>query len=148
MIHLQLVTLSGIKFDQDVYEVILPTLDGQIGVLTDHMPLISAATSGIISVRKSPKDPDSALEHYATFGGVIEVANNTLRVLVDEADHGDDINEMEAQEALERAEKMRAEAKDEKSLEHARDLIDRSAVRLQVAKLHHRSRQSRRPEQI
>jgi F-type H+-transporting ATPase subunit epsilon len=139
MIHFQLVTLSGVKFDQEVYEVILPTLDGQIGVLTDHMPLISAATAGIISVRKTPRDPDSAMEHFATFGGVIEVAHNTLRVLVDEADHGEDISEAEAQEALERAEKMRAEAKDEKSLEHARDLIDRSEVRLQVAKLHRRT---------
>ena len=70
MIRFQLVTLSGVKFDQDVYEVILPTLDGQIGVLTDHMPLISAATTGVISVRKSPKDPDSAMDHFATFGGV------------------------------------------------------------------------------
>src|SRR5580704_15360718 len=116
MIHFQLVTLDGVKFDQDVYEVILPTLDGQIGVLTDHMPLISAATTGIISVRKSPKDPDSAMEHFATFGGVVEVANNTLRVLVDEADQGDSISETEAQEALERAKKLRAEAKDEESL--------------------------------
>src|SRR5579863_8319990 len=116
MIHFQLVTLTGIKFDQDVYEVILPTLDGQIGVLTDHMPLISAATAGIISVRKSPKDPDSAMEHFATFGGVVEVVNNRLRVLVDEADHGESISEAEAQAALERAEKLKAEAQDQASL--------------------------------
>lgn len=143
MIHFQLVTLSGVKFNEDVYEVILPTLDGQIGVLTDHMPLISAATTGIISVRKSPKDPDSAMEHFATFGGVVEVANNTLRVLVDEADQGDSISEAEAQEALERAQKLRAEAKDEESLEHAQELMDRSEVRLQVAQLHHRSKRVR-----
>lgn len=146
MIHLQLVTLNGVKFDQDVYEVILPTLDGQIAVLTDHMPLISAATAGVISIRKSQKDPDSAMEHYATFGGVIEVAHNNLRVLVDEADHGEEISEAEAQEALERAEKLRAEAKDEKSLEHARELMDRSTVRLQVAQLHRRHSNRSRPE--
>jgi F-type H+-transporting ATPase subunit epsilon len=144
MIHFQLVTLSGVKFDEDVYEVILPTLDGQIGVLTDHMPLISAATNGIISVRRSPKDPDSVMDHFATFGGVIEVANNNLRVLVDEADHGESISEGEAQEAFDRAQKMKAEAKDETSLEHAQALMDRSAVRLQVAQLHHRSNRQRR----
>jgi F-type H+-transporting ATPase subunit epsilon len=144
MIHFQLVTLGGVKFDQDAYEVILPTLDGQIGVLTDHMPLISVATTGIVSVRKSPKDPDSAMDNFAINGGVIEVANNTLRVLVDEADHGDSISEAEAQEALERAQKMRAEAKDETSLEHAQELIDRSQVRLQVAQLHRRSNRSHR----
>jgi F-type H+-transporting ATPase subunit epsilon len=144
MIHFQLVSLTGVKFDEDVYEVILPTLDGQIGVLTDHMPLISAATSGIISVRKGSRGPDYSMEHFATNGGVIEVANNTLRVLVDEADHGADINETEAQKALDLAKKMRAEAKDQTSLEHAQTLMDRSAVRLQVSQLHRRSNRSKR----
>jgi F-type H+-transporting ATPase subunit epsilon len=146
MIHFQLVTLSGVKFDQDAYEIILPTLDGQIAVLTGHMPLISAATAGIISVRKNQKDPDSAMDHFATFGGVIEVANNNLRVLVDEADHGDSISESEAQDALDRAQKMRAEAKDETSLEHAQELMDRSAVRLQVAQLHRRTNKTHREQ--
>lgn len=144
MIHFQLVTLKGVKFEGDVYEVILPTLDGQIGVLTDHMPLISAATAGIISVRRNPRDPDFAMEHFATFGGVIEVANNKLKVLVDEADRGDDISEAEAQRALELAKKMKSEAKDQRSLEEAETLIDRSAVRLQVSQLQRRASKPRR----
>lgn len=147
MIHFKLVTLTGIKFEGDVYEVILPTLDGQVGVLSDHMPLISAATTGVISVRRSPKDPDFAMEHFATYGGVVEVANNHLRVLVDEADHGEDINEAEVQKALELAKKMKAEAKDETSLEQAQALVDRSAIRLQVAQLHHRTRRPKAPSQ-
>ena len=114
-------------------------MDGQIGILTDHMPLISVATNGVISVRRGPKDPDSKMEHFATNGGVIEVANNSLRVLVDEADNGDEINEAEAKKAYELAEKMKAEAKDQVSLEHAQSLIDRHAVRLQVAQLRRRS---------
>lgn len=138
MIHFQLFTLSGKKVDDDVYEVVLPTLDGQIGVLEDHMPLVTAATTGVISIRRDPRDPDSRMDHYATYGGVIEVANNNLRVLVDEADHTDEINEAEAQKAMERAEKMRTEAKDQTSLEHAQTLMDRSSVRLQVAGLKRR----------
>lgn len=138
MIHLQLVTLSGKKFDDDVYEVILPTLDGQIGVLQNHMPLVSAATNGVISIRRNARDPDRDMDHFATNGGVIEVENNTLKVIVDEADHADDINEAEAQAALERARAMQAEAKDQVSLEHAQTLVDRSAVRLQVAGLKRR----------
>lgn len=140
MFHFQLVSLSGKKFDEDVYEVILPTLDGEIGVLQDHMPLVSVAKSGVIAVRRTPKDSEAQREYFATNGGAIEVSDNTLRVLVDEADHADDINESEAQKALERAEKMKAEAKDQVSLEHAQQLVDRQAVRLQVASLkrHHR----------
>lgn len=138
MFHFQLVSISGKKFDEDVYEVILPTLDGEIGVLKDHMPLVSVATTGAIAVRRNPKDSDAQREYFATNGGVVEVSDNTLRVLVDEADRADDINEAEVQKALERAQKMKAEAKDEISLEHAQALVDRHNVRLQVAGLKRR----------
>jgi F-type H+-transporting ATPase subunit epsilon len=136
--HFQLVSLSGKKFDDDVYEVVLPTLDGEIGVLQDHMPLVSVATNGAIMIRRAPRDPDSQREYFATNGGVIEVADNSLRVLVDEADHADEINAAEVQRALERAEKMKTEAKDQVSLEHAQSLVDRQTVRLQVAGLKRR----------
>jgi F-type H+-transporting ATPase subunit epsilon len=142
MIHLQLVTLTGIKFDDDVAEVILPTLDGQIGVLTGHMPLITVATDGVISIRRNSKDQDYKLEHFAAHGGVIEINNNVLRVLVDEADNGDEINEVDAKKAYDLAQKMKKEAKDEVSLENAQKLIDRQSVRLKVAELsrHRRAR--------
>jgi F-type H+-transporting ATPase subunit epsilon len=138
VIHFQLVALSGQKFDDDVYEVILPTLDGEIGVLQDHMPLVSVATDGVIYVRRESRDADRDREFFAISGGVIEVSNNRLRVLVDEADHADDINEAEAEAAMERARELKAEAKDEVSLEHAQALVDRHAVRLQVAGLKRR----------
>jgi F-type H+-transporting ATPase subunit epsilon len=138
MIHFQLVALSGTKYDADVYEVILPTLDGEIGVLQDHMPLVSVATTGAIAVRKDQKDGDAAREFFAISGGVIEVSDNVLRVLVDEADHADDINEAEVEAAIERAQKLKSEAKDEVSLEHAQQLVDRHTVRLQVANLKRR----------
>jgi F-type H+-transporting ATPase subunit epsilon len=138
MIHFQLVALSGTKFDDDVAEVTLPTLDGEIGVLQDHMPLVSVATYGAIAVRRNAKDRDDEREFFATNGGVIEVSDNVLRVLVDEADHADSINEAEAEAAVERAKTMLAEAKDQVSLEHAQELMDRHAVRLQVAGLKRR----------
>ena len=140
MFRFQLVSITGKKFDDDVYEVILPTLDGDIGVLQDHMPLVSVATTGAIAIRRDQKDSDAKREYFAASGGVIDVDNNVLRVLVDEADHADEINDAEAQKALDRAQKMKAEAKDQISLEHAQSMIDRHAVRLQVAGLKHRHR--------
>lgn len=142
MIHFQLVALTGTKFDSDVYEVVLPTMDGEIGVLQDHMPLVSVAKTGVIMVRKEARDADRDREFFAISGGVIEVSNNKLRVLVDEADSADDINEAEARAAMERAQTMKSEATDEVSLEHAQQLVDRHAVRIQVAglKRHHQKR--------
>jgi F-type H+-transporting ATPase subunit epsilon len=140
VLHFQLVSLSGTKFDGEVAEVVLPTLDGQIGVESNHMPLVSVATNGVITVRRNPKDRDNEREYFATNGGVIEVSNNTLRVLADEADHADDINQADAQAAFDRAKAMKAEAKDEISLEQAQALVDRHAVRLQVASLKRHSK--------
>lgn len=138
MFRFKLVALSGTKFDDEVHEVILPTLEGEIGVLQHHMPLVSVAKTGVIAVRKNAKDADAQREFFATNGGVIEVADGELRVLVDEADSGDELNEAEIQKALDRAQKMKAEAKDEVSLEHAQQLVDRHSVRLQVAGLKRR----------
>jgi F-type H+-transporting ATPase subunit epsilon len=138
MLHLQLVTLSGTKFEGDVYEVILPTLDGEIGILQNHMPLISVATAGAVVVKKNRNDSDSQREFFAISGGVIEIEHNLLKVIVDEADHAENINEAEAEAAHERAQAMKAEAKDQVSLDHAQQMIDRTSARLEVAKLKRR----------
>lgn len=140
MLHLQLVTLSGIKFEGDVYEVVLPTLDGEIGVLQNHMPLISVATAGAVVVKKNRTDAENQKEFFAISGGVIEIDHNQLKVIVDEADHADNINEAEAQAAHERAQAMKAEAKDQVSLDRAQQMVDRTGARLDVAKLKRRRR--------
>ena len=138
LIRLRLETISGTKFDDDVYEVQIPTMSGQIGVLPGHMPMISVATHGIIKIRRKSSDPDDFMDYFVTNGGVIEVSDNVLSILVDEADHEADIDEAEAKAAYELAQQMKAEAKDQVSLEHAQGMIDRHAVRLQVAGLKRR----------
>lgn len=139
--HLQLITLKGISVDQDIYEVIAPTAAGEIGIFPGHEPLVTLAVPGALTVRHDEKDRDDALEYFAISGGVIEVNPDSIRVLVDEADHGDDIIEAESQAALERAMKLRDEAKDQIELAKATELIDRHSVRLRVADLHRRRRQ-------
>lgn len=135
MIKFQLVTLDGVKYADEAYEVLLPTPDGLIAVFKNHMPLVSIASPGVISVRRKSTDPDDFMERYATNGGIIDIGDNEIRVLADEADHADEINEAETQKAIEHARKLRAEAKDQVSLDKAQTMLDRSQVRLQVAGL-------------
>lgn len=140
MIKLELVTLKGVKLSEDVHEVLLPTLDGQIAVFENHAPLVTIAKTGVISVRKKSDHPDDMLDHFAVTGGVIEIADNTVRVLVDEADHSAEVSEKEAQEALDNAKKLYADARDQVSLDKAQELVDRQAIRLKVAELRRRTR--------
>ena len=136
----QLVTLEGTKVDEEVYEVILPTADGEISVFPGHEPLISVAIPGVVQVRKQKSDADDRMEFFAISGGIIEINQKKVRILVDEADHGEDIVEAESKAALERAVAMRDNAENQVDLEKAHQLFDRHAVRLKVAELHRRRR--------
>ena len=133
--NLQLITLAGVKVDETVYEVILPTTSGEIAVFPGHEPLVSVAQPGVIRVRREKEHSDERMELFAISGGVIEINGQRVRVLVDEAEHGDDIVEAESREALERALKMRDNATNQVELEKAHQLVDRHAVRLKVAEL-------------
>ncbi len=136
---LELVTLRGIKLDQEIYEVILPTSSGEISVFPGHEPLVTLAKAGVVYVRNKKTDEDTEL--FAISGGVVEVSPDTVKILVDEADHGDDIIEAESKSALELAIKMRDTAIDQVELDKAHELIDRHTVRLKVAGLRrHRRR--------
>lgn len=137
---LELVTLLGTKLDRDVYEVILPTADGEISVFPSHEPLVTIAVPGVIGVRYGRNDPDELLDYFAISGGVIEIGGDKVRILVDEAESGEDIVESESKAALERAVAMRESATDQVELEKAHQLVDRHAVRLKVAELRRRRR--------
>lgn len=137
---LQLITLTGTKIDESVYEVQLPTLAGPIGVFPGHEPLVSVAVPGAITVRFKKGDPDSKLEYFAVSGGVIEVTPTKVRVLVDEAAAGDDIIEVESRAALEKALTLQKTARTAVELEKASALVDRHQVRLNVASLRRRHR--------
>jgi F-type H+-transporting ATPase subunit epsilon len=139
-VKLQLITLLGVKVDRDVYEVIMPTADGEIAVFPGHEPLVSLAVPGAIAVRYDKADNDDKLDYFAISGGVIEVSQQSVKVLVDEADSGEDIIESESKAALERAVKLRDNAKNQVELEKASQLVDRHAVRLKVAGLRRRHR--------
>ena len=132
---LELITLLGTKIDHEAYEVILPTADGEIAVFPDHEPLVSIAVPGAIVVRYEKGDSDDQLDYFAISGGVIEISQKHVRVLVDEAESGDDIIEAESKAALDRALAMRDNAKNQVELEQAHQLVDRHSVRLKVADL-------------
>lgn len=139
--QLELITLVGTKLNTQVYEVGLSTADGEIGIFPNHEPLVTIAVPGVISVRHKKEDNNNQLEYFAIGGGIVEISGHKVRVLVDEAEHGDDIIEAESRAALERALALRDEADDQIELEKAHQLIDRHTVRLKVAELRrHRRR--------
>ncbi len=135
MLRFELVTMNGVKFGEEVYEVLLPTPLGQIAVFPHHIPLVSIASTGVIAIRRKSTDSDDKLIYYASNGGVIEILDNLVRLLVDEADHIDEVDEREARQALERARQLQQTAKGKEELSRAVQLADLHATRLKVAEI-------------
>ncbi len=138
--NLKLITLSGTVLDSQVYQVNIPTPEGDIGVYPDHEALVTLAVPGMVRVHYRKDDDVTRAELFAISGGIVEIANNEVKILVDDADSAEDIAEDEAREALRRAEEMRDAAESTVELEKAYELIDRQKIRLKVAEIKRRKR--------
>jgi len=132
---LELITLTGEKLAEEVYEVTMPTMDGEISVFPGHETLTTVATDGVLYVRKTKSQRDEDRDVFALSGGVVQVSPTLVRILVDEAEAGDEIALNEAEAALARAKELRENAKDAVSVSEAEAMMNRAAARLKVAGL-------------
>ena len=140
-LHFQLVSATGVIFDDEAYEVLVPTKDGQIAVFEDHMPLLSAGTPGVLSIRKKAADTDSEMEDFAVNGGLLQVDGKSARFVTEDVTAADEISEQEAQEALQRAQKLVEAAGSRQALHEAKSVLQHQSVKLHLAQLkrrHHR----------
>lgn len=133
--QLQIITLSGVFLDKEIFEVDVPTTAGEIAINAGHAPLAGAIKPGLLTIKHTKSDPSSKWDLIAVYEGTIEVLRNIVTVLVDDVDTLEEVSEAEAEKALSRAKEMTAKAGDAVSLAEAQSMIDRSAVRLQLASL-------------
>lgn len=141
MMHFQMAASSGLKFDGEAYEIMVPTKAGVISIFEDHMPLISAAQPGVLSVRKKAGDSDSSLEHFAINGGMVEVDGKTVSFVADDVTTADEISEKEAEAALARAEDLVKNADSQSALHEAHRTLQHSSAQLHIARLKRRHHQ-------
>jgi F-type H+-transporting ATPase subunit epsilon len=139
----ELLTLGGAKYRGKVAEVALRTASGQMAILPNHEPLTAITVPGPVAVRVHEGGKEDL---FATFGGLLEVTPGRVRLLADEAEHADELIHQEVEAALEKAQHLKAEAKNKHELHRAQQMIDRHHVRLEVVRLRRRHRnQPRRP---
>jgi F-type H+-transporting ATPase subunit epsilon len=100
-IKLDIVTAEKAVFSEDVDEVIAPGVDGQLGILPHHAPLMTMLEPGELVVKKGSDE-----FYLAVSGGFMEVRPDRIIVLADAAERAEDIDAARAEEARKRAEKM------------------------------------------
>lgn len=136
-IHFELVTPERTLFNQEVDEVTLPTADGEITVLPNHIPLVATLVPGVARYRIGTQEEDVAVS-----GGFIEIqAGNVLRVLADTAERGHELSMTVIEEAKRRAEQVMKETAhaDDAGYAAAAASLERELARYKVAQKHRKS---------
>ncbi len=129
-IKLDIVTAERLVLSEEVDYVSAPGIDGVLGILPRHAPLVTALNFGELRYKK-----DGAEFAFAIGGGFMEVRPDKVTVLADTAEHADEIDEMRAEQARERARQLLLE-KPRADVEFARieQSMRRAELRLRVAK--------------
>ena len=90
---------------EDVSEVILPAFEGEMGILKDHISIISFLKPGIIKILSKSGD-----ENYYVEDGIVEFKNNNLSILTSSILNLTDLDKSKQQDLLELAEKEASKA--------------------------------------
>jgi len=129
MLNLEIVTPEKKVLSEAVDSVTIPTASGEIGILTNHAPLISSLKPGILSYTKA-----GATEKMVISGGFIEVSADNVSILADVAETSDEINIETAKTERDAAEKqLNAWKGSEEEFEAERERLERAQARLQLA---------------
>ena len=116
--------------DKGVISVVAPGVQGYLGVLANHAPLMTELAIGELDYRKS----DGTRDEIALAGGFMEVQENTVTVLADIAELRDEIDLERAERSRQRAEERLASHDSSVDVERARIALLKALNRHRVAR--------------
>jgi len=126
-IKLEIVTPETTAYSADVEMVTLPGVDGQLGILPQHVRLMTLLTPGELIVRKAGHD-----DFMAVGEGLVEVTNDRVSIVTNMAIAVDKIDEAAAEEARERAAARLREKISSEEVASVNASLARSLAQLQV----------------
>jgi F-type H+-transporting ATPase subunit epsilon len=126
--RLEVVTAERMVFADDVNEVVVWGMEGQLGILPYHAPLMTMLQPGDLLIKK-----DNEEEYLAISGGFLEVRPDKVIVLADACERAEEIDVARAEAAKRRAEETLKERPPEVDTAAAEAALRRSLARLKVA---------------
>jgi F-type H+-transporting ATPase subunit epsilon len=128
MLNLEVITPEKLALREVVDEVVLPGLDGELGILPEHTPVISQLKTGILVYRQG-----NERKQMHVSGGFVEVLPDRVSVLSDVAEKPEEIDLERARLARERAEKQLSSRSEEIDFRQAELKLERALTRIQLA---------------
>ena len=132
---LDIVTAERVVFSDEVDEVVAPGVEGQLGILPHHAPLLTTLLPGELMIKRGGEE-----FYLAISGGFIEVRPDRIIVLADAAEREEEIDIARAEEAKRRAEARLAERAPGVDMARAEAALRRSLARIRVADRRRRRR--------
>jgi F-type H+-transporting ATPase subunit epsilon len=126
-LNLRVMAPNRIVWNSDAQEIILSTNSGQIGILPNHAPLLTALDIGIMKIRTN-----SQWSTMALMGGFAMIENNQLTILVNEAEKASDIDPEEARQTFELTQENLNKATGRKQTIEANLAFQRAKARLEA----------------
>jgi len=128
-LHLEIVTPERRAFEGDVDEVIVPGIEGEMGILPHHAPLISLLGQGVLRLKTAGQE-----QEFAIFGGFLQVRPDRVVVMAETADMASEIDIVRAERARREAEHvLEGGFVEEADLASARAALQRALIRLRLA---------------
>ena len=134
-IKLEVVTPKGIAYSDDVDMVTLPGIEGQMGVLPQHVRLMTQLVPGEVIVRKGTHD-----DFFAVGEGLVEVTGERVAIATDMAIAAEKIDEAAVEEARQRAAARLREKISSEEVASVNASLARSLAQLQVKRRGRRGR--------
>jgi len=132
-LKLEIVTPEAKTYSEDVEMVTLPASEGEMGILPQHVPLMTQIVPGEIIARKDGRDYSLAVGE-----GFVEVTGERVAVMTDMAIRAENIDEAKAEEARQRAEARLAEKLDDTEAAMVSAALAHSLAQLKVKRRQHR----------
>ena len=130
---LEIITPEKVIYKDEINEVTVPTVNGEITILPNHMNLLTQVIPGELIIRKGDNQ-----QNLAITGGFLEVNNNKISITAEYAVRAQDIEVGRAMEAKKRAEKIMSEKSTDNELRIAQAEIIKAILELKVATKHKR----------
>ncbi|MBM7622901.1 F0F1 ATP synthase subunit epsilon [Sporohalobacter salinus] len=127
-VQVDILTAERTVYSEEVEMVIVPAIDGDLGVLPNHAPLVTGLDIGKIRIKK-----DGEEIKLATSGGFMEVKPDQVNILADTAEFPDEIDIKRAKDAKNRAENRLQKNKDRINDTRAEVALQRAINRIDVA---------------
>ncbi len=137
-LSLEIITAERVVYSADVEMLVAPGVEGQLGILPSHAPLMTVLTQGELVVRVGGEET-----HMAVAGGFLEVRPDKVVVLADAAERAEEIDVDREEAARKRAEERLKSAEPGMDLEKAEAALRRSLARLKVAEIKGRRKRER-----